>query len=198
MTGLRIIAHGTPASQGSKNSYGKNLVESDKQLPAWRAAVKAAAKLAAGPNWEPIDDPVKIAGEIRIRKPRTTSLVRMPADSRASPIARSKFHNHPAGPKDLDKMQRPHSPLGHQKGLGNQNARTRHHHHGGKVKTRHATQIRYGITEARAGNNLNYRVETPLTARAFIRTLHNLARKELCYILDWQWRNDGNGPKEDK
>jgi len=89
MTGLRIIAHGTPASQGSKNSYGKNLVESDKQLPAWRAAVKAAAKLAAGPNWEPIDTAVKIAGEIRIRKPKTT-----------------KFNDHPAGPKDLDKMQR--------------------------------------------------------------------------------------------
>lgn len=89
MTGLRIIAHGTPASQGSKNSYRKNQVESDKQLPAWRATIKAAAKLAAGPDWEPIDDPVKVAGEIRIRKPRTT-----------------KFQDYPAGPKDLDKMQR--------------------------------------------------------------------------------------------
>ena len=89
MNPLRIVAHGTPASQGSKNSYGKNLVESDKQLPAWRAAVKAAAKLAAGPNWAPIDDPVKITGEIRIRKPNST-----------------KFRDHPAGPKDLDKMQR--------------------------------------------------------------------------------------------
>jgi Holliday junction resolvase RusA-like endonuclease len=89
MIGLRIVVHGTPASQGSKTSYGKNLVESDKQLPAWRAAVKAAAQQAAGPNWEPIDDPVKVSGEIRIRKPRTT-----------------KFQDHPAGPKDLDKMQR--------------------------------------------------------------------------------------------
>lgn len=89
MKPLRIVAHGTPASQGSKNSYGKNLVESDKQLPAWRAAVKAAAKLAAGPNWQPIDHAVKITGQIRIRKPRTT-----------------KFQDYPAGPKDLDKMQR--------------------------------------------------------------------------------------------
>lgn len=89
MKPLRIIAHGTPASQGSKNSYGKNLVESDKQLPAWRAAVKAAAKQAAGPNWQPVDAPVKITGEIWIRKPRTT-----------------KFQDHPAGPKDADKLIR--------------------------------------------------------------------------------------------
>ena len=93
MTGLRIVAHGTPASQGSKKGFirGKKvvLVEMDDELPAWREAVKAAAKLAAGPNHTPIDDPVKIAGEIRIRKPKST-----------------KFADHPAGPKDLDKMQR--------------------------------------------------------------------------------------------
>jgi len=93
MTGLRIIAHGTPASQGSKKCFirGKKvvLVEMDDELPAWRDSIKAAAKLAAGPNWEPIDVAVKVSGEIRIRKPRTT-----------------KFQDHPAGPKDLDKMQR--------------------------------------------------------------------------------------------
>jgi Holliday junction resolvase RusA-like endonuclease len=93
MTGLRIVAHGTPASQGSKKGFirGKKvvLVEMDDELPAWRAVVKAAAKLAAGPNFQPIDEPVKVAGEIRIRKPRTT-----------------KFQDYPAGPKDLDKMQR--------------------------------------------------------------------------------------------
>jgi crossover junction endodeoxyribonuclease RusA len=90
---LRIVAHGTPASQGSKQGFirGKKvvLVEMDTELPAWRQAIQAAAKLAAGPDFQPIDEPVKITGEIRIRKPRTT-----------------KFHNHPAGPKDLDKMQR--------------------------------------------------------------------------------------------
>lgn len=93
MTGLRIIAHGTPASQGSKKGFIRGrkvvLVEMDDELPAWRSAVVAAAKLAAGPSWQALDCPVKIAGEIRIRKPRTT-----------------KFHDHPAGPKDLDKMQR--------------------------------------------------------------------------------------------
>lgn len=93
MTGLRIIAHGTPASQGSKKGFIRDkkvvLVEMDDELPAWRAAVKAAAKLAAGPSWAALDCAVKISGEIRIRKPRTT-----------------KFRDHPAGPKDLDKMQR--------------------------------------------------------------------------------------------
>lgn len=87
---IRIITHGTPASQGSKTSYGRGqMVESDKTLPAWRSAVKAAAKQAAGPDWEPIDNAVKVSGEIRIRKPATT-----------------KFQDYPAGPKDLDKMQR--------------------------------------------------------------------------------------------
>lgn len=93
MQPLRIVAHGTPASQGSKQGFirGKKvvLVEMDEELPAWRQAIQAAAKLAAGPNWQPIDHAVKITGEIRIRKPRTT-----------------KFHNHPAGPKDADKLMR--------------------------------------------------------------------------------------------
>lgn len=90
MRTLRIVAHGSPASQGSKNSYGPGrMVESDKTLPVWRAAVIAAAKLAAGPGWVPIDKAVSVKGEIRIRKPKTT-----------------KFDTHPAGPKDLDKMQR--------------------------------------------------------------------------------------------
>lgn len=87
---LHIVAHGTPASQGSKTSYGpRQLVESDKTLPAWRSAVKTAAILAAGPDWKPIDTPVKVTGEIRIRKPKSTI-----------------FKDHPAGPKDLDKMTR--------------------------------------------------------------------------------------------
>lgn len=66
------------------------------------------------------------------------------------------------------------------------------------MKARHAAQIRHGITQARAGNNLNYRAETPLTARAFIRTLHSLAQAELCHVLNWEWHNDGNGPEPKK
>jgi len=90
---LRIVAHGTPASQGSKKAFkrGKKivLVEMDEELPAWRDTIVAAAKQAAGDQWQPIDRPVKVSGEIRIRKPGAT-----------------KFKDHPAGPKDLDKLQR--------------------------------------------------------------------------------------------
>lgn len=93
MTGLRVIAHGAPATQGSKKAFirGKKavLVEMDPKLPAWRAAVEAAAQQAAGPGWATIDGPVSIAGEIRLRKPDTT-----------------KFRGAPAGPPDLDKLQR--------------------------------------------------------------------------------------------
>jgi len=93
MRTLRIVAHGEPASQGSKKAFkrGKKivLVEMDEKLPEWRAAVQSAAQLAAGAAWQPIDKPVKVTGEIRFRKPATT-----------------KFREHPAGPIDLDKAQR--------------------------------------------------------------------------------------------
>jgi len=93
MTSLRIIAHGAPATQGSKKAFirGKKvvLVEMDEKLPAWREAVEAAARQAAGPAWVTIDGGVSIAGEIRLRKPATT-----------------KFPDAPAGAPDLDKLQR--------------------------------------------------------------------------------------------
>ena len=66
------------------------------------------------------------------------------------------------------------------------------------MKTRHAAQIRRGITAARAGNNLAFRHESPLTIDAFIRTNRRLAQAELCYVLDWHWHNDSNEPKEGK
>lgn len=87
---LRIVADGTPAAQGSKKHVGNGrMIEMNKKLPEWRATVEAAARLAAGPLWVPLDGPVSISGEIRLRKPHTT-----------------KFHDHPAGPADLDKLQR--------------------------------------------------------------------------------------------
>lgn len=60
-----------------------------KKLPGWRAAVEAAARLAAGAAWEPINRAVSVSGEIRLTKPRTT-----------------KYPDHPAGAPDLDKLQR--------------------------------------------------------------------------------------------
>ena len=90
---LRVVAYGSPAAQGSKKAFirGKkvSLVEMNEKLPGWRAAVEAAARLAAGPAWEPIDSAVSIAGEIRLRKPKTT-----------------KYPDAPAGAPDLDKLQR--------------------------------------------------------------------------------------------
>jgi crossover junction endodeoxyribonuclease RusA len=90
---LRIVAHGSPAAQGSKKAFirGKKiaLVEMNEKLPGWRAAVEAAARLAAGPTWAPIDAAVSIRGEIRLRKPKTT-----------------KYPDAPAGAPDLDKLQR--------------------------------------------------------------------------------------------
>jgi crossover junction endodeoxyribonuclease RusA len=90
---VRVVAHGAPAAQGSKKAFirGKKvaLVEMSEKLPGWRAAVEAAARLAAGPGWEPIDAAVSISGEIRLPKPRTT-----------------KYPDYPAGAPDLDKLQR--------------------------------------------------------------------------------------------
>lgn len=87
---LRLVAHGQPAAQGSKKHVGNGrMVEMSKKLPGWRAAVEAAARLAAGPAWAPIDAAVRITGEIRLRKPKTT-----------------KYPDYPAGPPDTDKLQR--------------------------------------------------------------------------------------------
>jgi len=93
MRRLHIVTHGAPATQGSKKAFirGKKvvMVEMDEKLPEWRAAVEAAARQAAGPEWVTIDGAVSIAGEIRLRKPKTT-----------------KYPDHPAGPPDTDKLQR--------------------------------------------------------------------------------------------
>jgi len=90
---LRVIAHGAPATQGSKKGFIRGrkvvMVEMDEKLPGWRAAVEAAARLAAGPKWETIDGAVSVSGEIQLLKPRTT-----------------KYPDYPAGPPDLDKLQR--------------------------------------------------------------------------------------------
>ena len=87
---LRIVAHGQPAAQGSKKHVGNGrMVEMSKKLPGWRNTVEAAARLAAGAGWEPIDVAVSISGEVRLRKPKTT-----------------KYPHSPAGAPDLDKLQR--------------------------------------------------------------------------------------------
>ena len=90
---LTVTVHGTPAAQGSKKAFNRGgkivLVEMANKLPAWRSAVEAAAREAAGPGWAPIDAPVSVSGTIHLPKPRTT-----------------KYKHVPAGAPDLDKLQR--------------------------------------------------------------------------------------------
>ena len=90
MSAVRIVADGTPAPQGSKKHVGGGrMVEMSKKLPAWRAAVEAAARLATGPAWVPWDGPVSVSGTVGILRPGST-----------------KFKDFPAGAPDLDKIQR--------------------------------------------------------------------------------------------
>ena len=89
MGDLSLFVHGTPAPQGSKRHVGGGrLVESSKNLPAWRAAVTNHFRAAWGGR-PPLDGPVSVA--LRIYLPRP---------------GRTRFRDYPAGPPDLDKLQR--------------------------------------------------------------------------------------------
>lgn len=81
---------GAPATQGSKSPGrgGFGFHESDKKLPAWRDAVKVAAKQAAAGN-PPCDFPVIVTLDVYL-KPTKQSLF-------------GRFH---AVKPDLDKLQR--------------------------------------------------------------------------------------------
>lgn len=87
--GVRFEVSSRPAPQGSKKHVGNGvMVEMSKSLPAWRTAVARAAKTA----WtyqEPMDCAVSVTVEFRILRPK-----------------KSKFGDYPAGPPDLDKLQR--------------------------------------------------------------------------------------------
>lgn len=81
---------GHPAAQGSKRHVGGGrLVEMDKKLPVWRADVITAAKQAAGPGFEPMDGHLEAELTVYLPRPKTT-----------------QFGSRPAGPPDLDKLQR--------------------------------------------------------------------------------------------
>ena len=86
---LSFFVPGKAAAQGSKRHVGRGvMVEMSKDLPAWRTAVANTAR-AAHQGRPPIDGPVAVALTVYLAKPRTT-----------------KFKTYPAGPKDLDKIQR--------------------------------------------------------------------------------------------
>lgn len=81
---------GAPASQGSKRHVGSGrLVEMDKKLPAWRKAIIEQTQEQLGPDWEPYDGPLHVLLTVYLPAPK-----------------RSMFGAHPAGPPDLDKLQR--------------------------------------------------------------------------------------------
>lgn len=89
MSDLSFFVPGKAAAQGSKRHVGRGvMVEMSKDLPAWRTAVADAAR-AAHQGRPTIDGPVAVALTVYLAKPRTT-----------------KFRTYPAGPKDLDKIQR--------------------------------------------------------------------------------------------
>ena len=87
---LSFHVAGNPATQGSKRHVGNGrMIEMDKKLPAWRAAVVDAAFRAAGPGRVALDG--ALACELVVMLPRP---------------AKSRFGDYPAGPPDLDKLCR--------------------------------------------------------------------------------------------
>jgi crossover junction endodeoxyribonuclease RusA len=96
---LKFEVKGTAAPQGSKRGAVRGrtktgkpkvvMIESAAGLAAWRADVAAAAEVAAGPYWEPLDGPLLCRLLVFLPKPKTT-----------------KFGDYPAGPPDVDKLQR--------------------------------------------------------------------------------------------
>lgn len=96
---LKFEVKGVAAPQGSKRGAvrGKTkagkpkviMIESAAGLAAWRADVAAAAEVAAGPYWEPLDSPLLCRLLVFLPRP-----------------AKTKFTDYPAGPPDVDKLQR--------------------------------------------------------------------------------------------
>ncbi|WP_067483822.1 RusA family crossover junction endodeoxyribonuclease [Actinomadura hibisca] len=57
---LVITVHGVPGPQGSKRPIGNGrMIESSKKVAPWRKHVAAAALAAAGPDWTPLDGPLR-------------------------------------------------------------------------------------------------------------------------------------------
>ena len=88
-----LTVQGHPATQGSKKAFkrGKKivLVEMDAKLPAWRQAIINESQRTLGPNWTPADGPLIVEAQIYLPRPK-----------------KSSFGEYPAGPPDLDKLQR--------------------------------------------------------------------------------------------
>lgn len=85
---VSFFAAGRPAPQGSKKSVGNGrFVEASKYLPAWRAAVVSAARLAY--SGEPINVPCRLRVVVFMDKPK-----------------KPKFDHAPGVMPDIDKLAR--------------------------------------------------------------------------------------------
>lgn len=85
---VEFYVEGRPAPQGSKKSVGRGrFVEASKYLPAWRAAVVSAARLAY--SGEPISGPCRLRVIVFLDKPK-----------------KPKFDIAPAVMPDVDKLAR--------------------------------------------------------------------------------------------
>lgn len=93
MKTIRFEVKGQPIPQGSKKAFvvrGRAVMKDDNpDLDRWRGEIAAAASVAAGHGWEPWDGPVMVT--------LTAFLVRPPG---------TRFLSYPAGPPDVDKLQR--------------------------------------------------------------------------------------------
>jgi len=89
---LELSVFGDPAPQGSKQAYVRGgkavLVESSKKVGPWRKAVKEAAFLLVGSDFEPLSGPLEIEAVFYLARPSTVK--------RALPTV----------PPDLDKLER--------------------------------------------------------------------------------------------
>ena len=88
MVAVSFDVVGRPAPQGSKKSVGRGrFVEASKYLPAWRAAVVSAARLAY--SGEPIATPCRLRVVVFLDKPK-----------------KPKFESAPGVMPDVDKLAR--------------------------------------------------------------------------------------------
>lgn len=88
MVAVSFDVVGRPAPQGSKKSVGNGrFVEASKYLPAWRAAVVSAARLAY--TGEPINTPCRLRVVVFLDKPK-----------------KPKFESAPGVMPDVDKLAR--------------------------------------------------------------------------------------------
>ncbi len=86
---IEIAAHVRPAGQGSKRHVGNGrMVEQSDYVKPFRDAITKAAKEIAGPNWIPLDGPLTASYVFTIKRPQRPSFPE------------------PAGPPDIDKLER--------------------------------------------------------------------------------------------